>query len=111
MVLANGGFRTFVYSQEPKPSAKASLVEAIGATYVSGKDTSLEQLAALVGNIDLVYEATGASSVSFQLMELLGTNGVFIFTGPCPGAKDPSSWMPISSCAISFSRTRSSMGR
>jgi glucose 1-dehydrogenase len=88
MVLAKEGFRTFVYSQEPKPSPKASLVEAIGATYVSGKDTSLEQLAALVGNIDLVYEATGASSVSFQLMELLGTNGVFIFTG-VPGRKGP----------------------
>jgi threonine dehydrogenase-like Zn-dependent dehydrogenase len=86
MVLANEGFKTFVYSQEPKPSPKSNLVESIGATYVSGKDTSLEQLAALVGNIDLVYEATGASSVSFRLMELLGTNGVFIFTG-VPGRK------------------------
>jgi glucose 1-dehydrogenase len=88
MVLANKGFQTFVYSQEPKPGPKSSLVESIGATYVSGSDTSLEQLAGLVGNIDLVYEATGASKVSFQLMELLGTNGVFIFTG-VPGRKAP----------------------
>ena len=88
MVLANEGFQTFVYSQEPKPGAKSDLVELIGATYVSGTDTSLEHLAALVGNIDLVYEATGAASVSFQLMELLGTNGVFIFTG-VPGRKAP----------------------
>jgi threonine dehydrogenase-like Zn-dependent dehydrogenase len=88
MVLANEGFQTFVYSQEPKPGAKSDLVDMIGATYVSGQDTSLEQLAALVGNIDLVYEATGAASVSFQLMELLGTNGVFIFTG-VPGRKAP----------------------
>ena len=88
MVLANEGFRTFVYSQEPKSGPKSSLVESIGATYVSAKDSSLEQLAALVGNIDLVYEATGAATVSFQLMELLGTNGVFIFTG-VPGRKAP----------------------
>jgi len=88
MVLANEGFQTFVYSQEPKPGPKSSLVESIGATYVSGKDASLEQLAALVGNVDLVYEATGAAAVSFQLMELLGTNGVFIFTG-VPGRKAP----------------------
>jgi threonine dehydrogenase-like Zn-dependent dehydrogenase len=88
MALANQGFQTFVYSQEPKPGAKSDLVELIGATYVSGKDTSLEQLAALVGNIDLVYEATGAAGVSFQLMELLGTNGVFILTG-VPGRKAP----------------------
>jgi threonine dehydrogenase-like Zn-dependent dehydrogenase len=88
MVLSNEGFRTFVYSREPKPGPKSSLVEAAGATYVSGKGTSLEQLAALVGNIDLVYEATGAATVSFQLMEWLGTNGVFIFTG-VPGRKAP----------------------
>jgi threonine dehydrogenase-like Zn-dependent dehydrogenase len=88
MVLVSQGFQTFVYSQEPKPSPKSSVVESIGATYVSGGDTSLEQLAALVGNIDMVYEATGAASVSFQLMELLGTNGVFLFTG-VPGRKGP----------------------
>ena len=64
------------------------MAASIGATYVSGQDTSLEQLAALVGNIDLVYEATGAAAVSFELMELLGTNGVFIFTG-VPGRKAP----------------------
>ncbi len=88
MVLANSGFQTFVYSQETKPSPKSNIVESIGATYVSAKDASLEQLAAQVGNIDLVYEATGAATVSFQLMELLGTNGVFIFTG-VPGRKAP----------------------
>jgi len=88
MALVNQGFQTYVYSREPKPSPKSAVVESIGATYVSGKDTSLEQLAAMVGNIDMVYEATGAASVSFQLMELLGTNGVFLFTG-VPGRKGP----------------------
>lgn len=88
MVMVNEGFQTFVYSQEPKPSPKSDLVEMLGATYVPGKETTLEQLATQVGNIDLVYEATGASNVSFQLLELLGTNGVFIFTG-VPGRKAP----------------------
>lgn len=88
MVLMNQGFQTFVYSREAKTGIKSKVAASIGATYVSGEDTSLEKLAALVGNIDLVYEATGAATVSFQLMELLGTNGVFIFTG-VPGRKAP----------------------
>jgi threonine dehydrogenase-like Zn-dependent dehydrogenase len=50
--------------------------------------TSPEQLAALVGNIDVVYEAAGASSAAFDLMRVLGTNGVFVFTG-VPGRKAP----------------------
>jgi glucose 1-dehydrogenase len=41
-----------------------------------------------IGNIDLVYEATGASRLSFEMMKYLGTNGIFIFTG-VPGRKGP----------------------
>jgi threonine dehydrogenase-like Zn-dependent dehydrogenase len=88
MVLMNQGFQTFVYSQEPKTGIKAQVTKSIGAEYVSGQTASLQELAELVGNIDLVYEATGAATVSFELMEMLGTNGVFIFTG-VPGRKAP----------------------
>jgi threonine dehydrogenase-like Zn-dependent dehydrogenase len=55
---------------------------------VSSEDASPEQLAARVGNIDVVYEASGASAVSFELMRVLGTNGIFVFTG-VPGRKAP----------------------
>jgi threonine dehydrogenase-like Zn-dependent dehydrogenase len=41
-----------------------------------------------VGNIDVIYEAVGASSLAFEMMPYLGTNGVFIFTG-VPGRKGP----------------------
>jgi threonine dehydrogenase-like Zn-dependent dehydrogenase len=86
MALAASGFAVFVYSREPAPNAKSELVASIGATYVSSMTTSPEQLAAQVGNIDVVYEAAGASSVAFDLMRVLGTNGVFVFTG-VPGRK------------------------
>src|SRR2546421_243608 len=45
-------------------------------------------IAEKVLNIDLVYEATGASSIAFQVMEVIGTNGIFVFTG-VPGRKAP----------------------
>ena len=45
-------------------------------------------LAEEVGNIDLMYEATGAAKVSFHALEELGINGVFVFTG-VPGRKAP----------------------
>lgn len=88
MALAASGFAVFVYSREPAPNPKSELVEAIGATYVSAQMTTPEQLAAQVGNIDVVYEAAGASSAAFDLMRVLGTNGVFVFTG-VPGRKAP----------------------
>jgi threonine dehydrogenase-like Zn-dependent dehydrogenase len=88
MALVAAGFDTTVYSREPAPNGKADLAESIGARYRSSQETSLERLAAEVGNIDLVYEATGASKAAFELMTVLGTNGVFVFTG-VPGRKAP----------------------
>ena len=85
MKLVIEGFDTYVYSRSPKPNPKADLVESFGAKYISIKDTSPTQLARMVGSIDLVYEAVGQSEVSFAVLEQLGLNGVFIFTGiPAP---------------------------
>ena len=88
MALVAGGFQTFVYSQEADNGPKAELVRVINATYVSAQAQTVDQLAALVGNIDVVYEAAGASQVAFEVIKALGTNGVFVFTG-VPGRKAP----------------------
>jgi threonine dehydrogenase-like Zn-dependent dehydrogenase len=88
MALVNAGFQTTVYSRTSGPHDKARLVESFGARYAAAETITLEQLAERVGNIDLVYEATGAAQLSFEMMEVLGTNGVFIFTG-VPGRRGP----------------------
>ncbi len=88
MALAGNGFETHVYSREPEQSAKASLVGSIGARYLSAETNPVERLAERIGNIDLVYEAVGASQIAFQVMKVLGTNGIFVFTG-VPGRKAP----------------------
>lgn len=84
MALIVSGFRTIVYSRSPAPNPKAALVEAIGARYVSAQQVPVEQFAAEVGNIDLVYEGVGAADIAFEVLEILGLNGVFIFTGIPP---------------------------
>lgn len=86
MALVARGFDTSIYSRELPPNPKAELAAAIGARYFSAQTTSPEQLVADLGNIDLVYEATGASAIAFQVMKALGTNGIFVFTG-VPGRK------------------------
>ena len=88
LALQATGYLVTVYSREPAPNAKSELLAGVGIEYVSSHDSTPEQLAAKVGNIDLVYEASGASAASFQLMRVLGTNGVFVFTG-VPGRKTP----------------------
>jgi len=88
MALVNAGFETAVYSRGAKPNPKAALVESIGGRYLDAERMSVDELAEEVGNIDLVYEAAGASQVAFEAMKVFGTNGIFAFTG-VPGRKAP----------------------
>jgi threonine dehydrogenase-like Zn-dependent dehydrogenase len=88
MKLIVEGFRVFIYSRSPKPNFKADIAAQIGAEYISNQAVGVEALAEMVGNIDLVYEAVGEGDVAFDLMRVLGINGVFIFTG-IPAMKPP----------------------
>jgi threonine dehydrogenase-like Zn-dependent dehydrogenase len=88
MALAESGFRTWVYSRGPQESPSGQIVQRFGGEYVSSEDCSVDQLSDRLGGIDVVYEATGASRLAFDVLQVLGTNGVFIFTG-VPGRKHP----------------------
>ena len=87
MTLATAGFTTYVYSREVPPSPRIDLVNAIGATYVSSQAETFGDLAARIGNIDLVYEAVGHSHFALRALQVLGTNGIFVVTG-VPGLQE-----------------------
>lgn len=90
MALRQRGYDVTVYSREREPDPRADITHAIGAKYVSAQDSTLEQMAAAIGNIDLVYEATGSAHLSFAILNVLGRNGLLILTG-VPGTHPPES--------------------
>ena len=90
MLLIQHGFKTYVYSRSKAPNPKSDLLRSIGAEYISALEVTTDELAQGIGNIDLVYEAVGVASVSFAVMEKLGMNGIFVFTGiPAPTQARP----------------------
>jgi threonine dehydrogenase-like Zn-dependent dehydrogenase len=86
MALIVNGFKTYVYSRSARPNPKAALVDSIGATYISSDTVPVDEFARQVGNIDLVYEAVGSARIAFDVLRVLGLNGIFVFTG-IPGHK------------------------
>jgi len=96
MAFCNAGARVFVYSRSAEPNEKSVLIEGIGAEYVSSQTVSVGQFLELAGNVDIIYEATGASAFAFEMTQLLGRNGIYIFTG-VPGRKAP---VPINTAKI-----------
>jgi glucose 1-dehydrogenase len=88
MALRVAGYQTCVYSREPDGDPKSQLVKSIGASYISAAECPPGEISRRLGNIDLIYEATGASQLAFKVIENLGTNGIYVFTG-VPGRKAP----------------------
>jgi len=88
MALRVSGFDVTVYSRSLRHDDKNEIVSAIGAHYMAAETHSIDDLMKAAGPIDVVYEAMGASSVAFDVIQRLGPNGVFIFTG-VPGQRGP----------------------
>src|ERR1051326_7634624 len=75
-------------ARDARPNAKRAFAESIGARYHATSVESPNDIAASLGNVDLILEATGAAKASFEFLQVLGTNGIFIFTGVPGPSKD-----------------------
>lgn len=87
MLLQNLGLSTHTLATRPPGSDKAVRVELTGAEYLSSRDHSMEDIHRELGNIDIIIEATGNSTVVFEAMRILGTNGVMSLIGVTGGDK------------------------
>jgi glucose 1-dehydrogenase len=86
MLLRLHGVRTVVYSRTEPPAPEAAFTRAIGGEYVSSEREPFDELADRIGGVDLVYEATGAAGLMFEVLPELDANAVLIATGvPAPG--------------------------
>jgi threonine dehydrogenase-like Zn-dependent dehydrogenase len=87
MLLIERGVSTWVYSRGDESDAEARIATAFGATYVSSRETEFEALDDDIGQVDLIYEATGASELALQVMSHLDPNAVCILTGVPTGER------------------------
>jgi threonine dehydrogenase-like Zn-dependent dehydrogenase len=85
LALRLRGFEVHTLARSEPPSLKAELVEALGAHYTSTKRTPAIELSRKVGKADLIIDATGSSAVAFDCMQLLGHNGVLVWTSVTGG--------------------------
>jgi threonine dehydrogenase-like Zn-dependent dehydrogenase len=86
LALRLRGLEVCVFARQARPNLRADLVEAIDAKYVSTTDDmSLINAAQNYGAADIIFEATGASSVVFDSMHALAKNGVLVLSSVTGG--------------------------
>jgi len=79
------GIEVTTFSRQPKPNRPASLLETLGARYISTKETPILDGGKKFGPFDIIFEATGASAVVFDSMQVLGKNGVLVLSSVTGG--------------------------
>jgi threonine dehydrogenase-like Zn-dependent dehydrogenase len=85
LALRLRGLEVTVFGRTAKPYLNSDLVEALGAQYLSTTDVPIQEGASRYGPFDLIFEATGASSVVFESMRALGKNGVLVLSSVTGG--------------------------
>ena len=79
LVLRLRGLQVTTFGRTMLPYANATLLEQIGARYVSTAERSITDTAGYAG-FDLIFEGTGSSAVVFDSMQALAKNGVLVLT-------------------------------
>ena len=88
LVFSRYEFKTYVYSLELPTDSRAKIAVMLGADYISAKKDTIDQLSNyIVGNLDVIFDGSGASKLAFDLTKLLGYNGIFVWAG-IPGHKE-----------------------
>jgi glucose 1-dehydrogenase len=87
LVLRLRGLEVTTFGQKPKPYLNSDLIEALGARYRTTVDVPVRDAGRELGPFDIIFEATGASSVAFDSMLALGRNGVLVLSSVTGGER------------------------
>ncbi len=85
LVLRLRGLEVTTFGRTPKPYLNSELIEELGASYFSTKEISILDGAKQYGPFDIIFEATGNSTVVFDSMRALGKNGVLVLSSVTGG--------------------------
>ena len=88
LLLRLRGMAVTTFGLTPRPYLNSDLLEALGARYVTTKETPLLEEAGRSGPYDIIFEATGFSPIVFESMRALGKNGVLVLSSVTGGNRE-----------------------
>src|SRR5438128_486474 len=87
LVLRLRGVEVTSFGNTMPPFLNSTLIEEIGARYVSTKELSLTHASSKCGPFDLILEGTGYSPLVFEAMNVLAKNGVLAMVSVTGGSR------------------------
>ncbi len=87
-ILRNRGIETYVLGRRDANDPKVKLAKGFGAKYVDIRGKNVNTIRDEIGRAEIVIEATGATQLVIDLIELMERNGIYIFLGIPKGAEE-----------------------
>jgi len=87
LVLRLRGLDVTTFGNTMPPTLNSSLIEELGARYISTKQMSLTDASAKFGSFDLILEGTGYSPLVFEAMNVLAKNGALAMVSVTGGSR------------------------
>jgi len=87
LVLRLRGLDVTTFGNTMPPTLNSSLIEELGARYISTKQVSLTDASTKHGPFDLILEGTGYSPLVFEAMNVLAKNGVLAMVSVTGGSR------------------------
>jgi threonine dehydrogenase-like Zn-dependent dehydrogenase len=87
LVLRLRGLDVTTFGNTMAPTLNSSLIEELGARYISTKQVSLTDASTKHGPFDLILEGTGYSPLVFEAMNVLAKNGVLAMVSVTGGSR------------------------
>ena len=87
LVLRLRGLDVTTFGNTMPPTLNSTLIEELGARYISTKQTSLTDASGKYRPFDLILEGTGYSPLVFEAMNVLARNGVLAMVSVTGGSR------------------------
>jgi len=75
------GMDTYVAINRPEDNIRVKLMKEMGARYIDSRDGNQFEIAKQTGPLDIIIDASGASRVALDLINILDRNGIYVLTG------------------------------
>ncbi len=81
IVLRLRGAKVWGLDIVDESSKRPQLLKALGGEYIDGRTIDTMNIDDKFGEVDFIFEAAGVAQLGFQLIDVLGINGVYVMTG------------------------------
>lgn len=81
MILRLRGAKVYGLDIVDEKSKRVQLFQRMGGKYVKSSECSLKDFSSTCPQVDMIVEAAGIAKLDFDLIKLLGYNGIYVLTG------------------------------